>query len=105
MLSGVVGNILLNDALETSGSKDTTNTAVVYHANRILALMEAQKPAEMDLQISESVCADGTSDVNISFETKQVQFDFGGELLGNMTAHPKVDPRTGEMLAFSYDMT
>jgi carotenoid cleavage dioxygenase-like enzyme len=28
--------------------------------------------------------------------------DFGGSLAGPMTAHPKVDPRTGEMVFFGY---
>ncbi len=29
-------------------------------------------------------------------------YDFGGKLMGAMTAHPKLDPETGEMLFFGY---
>ena len=32
------------------------------------------------------------------------RFDFGGRLRSPMTAHPKMDPVTGEMLFFGYDI-
>jgi len=97
MLSGVLHNILFNDALSTNGTKDTTNTAVVCHGGRILALMEAQKPALMELKV--------TRDSVHVFRTKAKDFNFNGELGGNMCAHPKVDPHTGDMIFFSYNMT
>ncbi len=65
--------------------KNTANTHVVAHAGRILALMEACKPTELgpDLETLGEV-------------------DFDGALHGPMTAHPKVDPVTGEMVFFGY---
>ena len=30
------------------------------------------------------------------------EYDFGGALAGAMTAHPKLDPATGEMVFFGY---
>ena len=74
MLSGVLHNILFNDALSTNGTKDTTNTAVVCHGGRILALMEAQKPALMELKV--------TRDSVHVFRTKAKDFNFNGELGG-----------------------
>lgn len=65
--------------------KNTANTAVVHHAGRLLALMEACPPIEL------------TDDL----ETVG-PYDFGGALQGAMTAHPKIDPVTGEMVLFGY---
>jgi carotenoid cleavage dioxygenase len=65
--------------------KNTANTHVVGHAGRILALMEAAKPVEL------------SADLDTLGE-----HDFGGRLAGPMTAHPKVDPATGEMVFFGY---
>ena len=31
-------------------------------------------------------------------------FDYNGKLPGNMTAHPRIDPVTGELLFFGYDV-
>ena len=70
---------------KVGGMKNTANTHVVSHAGRILALMEAAKPMEM----------------NAELETLG-EFNFAGDLQGGMTAHPKVDPTTGEMTFFGY---
>jgi carotenoid cleavage dioxygenase len=59
---------------------------VMKHAGRILALGEVGLPYELD----------GGA------ETLR-QFDFDGALRSNMTAHPKLDPRTGELFFFGYD--
>ncbi len=61
------------------------NTHIVGHAGKILALQETQVPIEM------------TTDL----ETVG-PYDFGGALERNMTAHPKICPKTGEMLFFGY---
>jgi carotenoid cleavage dioxygenase len=61
------------------------NTSVVAHAGRILALYEAGLPHELD---------DTLATVG--------RFDFAGALGGPMTAHPKIDPVTGEMVFFGY---
>lgn len=65
--------------------KNTANTHVVRHAGRILALMEGAPPTEV---------TPGLDTVG--------EYDFGGALAGAMTAHPKVDPATGEMVFFGY---
>lgn len=68
--------------------KDSTiaNTNVVFHANRLLALEEGHAPFEVD---AETLAAKG-------YHT------FADRLVGPMTAHPKLDPETGEMLFFGY---
>jgi carotenoid cleavage dioxygenase-like enzyme len=73
-------------------SANTANTNIVWHAGRLLALWEAGLPSELD---------------PATLETRGT-WDFGGRLTrrnhptGIMTAHPKFDPRTGEMLMFGY---
>ncbi|MEP2734814.1 MAG: carotenoid oxygenase family protein [Erythrobacter sp.] len=61
------------------------NTHVVGHAGKILALQETQVPIEL---------------------TKDLEtvgpYSFDGKLERNMTAHPKICPKTGEMLFFGY---
>lgn len=75
-----------DDVLASVGPvKNTANTHVVGHAGRILALMEGCPPTELDADL-------GTVG----------EHDFGGALKGPMTAHPKVDPTTGEMVFFGY---
>ena len=63
------------------------NTNIVWHAGRLLALEEVHAPFELDPRTLDSLgpC------------------DFDGKLAGPMTAHPKVDPATGEMLFFGYN--
>jgi carotenoid cleavage dioxygenase-like enzyme len=74
------------DPTEAPRIKNTGNTNIVCHAGRLLALMEAALPTRM---------AQGTLDT-------LGEFDFDGRLIGPMTAHPKMDPETGEMLFFGY---
>ena len=63
----------------------TANTNIVRHAGRIFALEEAHFPYEIDGELSTKGCV-----------------DFGGALKTAFTAHPKICPETGEMLAFGY---
>lgn len=65
--------------------KNTANTSVIHHAGRLLALMEAAPPTEL------------TAELDTIGE-----WDFAGQLAGPMTAHPKVDPITGELCFFGY---
>lgn len=58
-------------------------TSVIAHAGRILALQEVNLPFEVTPEL-ETIGA----------------YDFQGELKTMMTAHPKIDPRTGELLFF-----
>ena len=62
------------------------NTQLVGDAGRLFALEEAHLPVEID---GATLCTLGTQ-------------DFGGRLQGTFTAHPKVDPATGELLFFGY---
>lgn len=71
---------------EVGPLKNTANTHVVRHAGRVFALLEAAPPTEVDL------------DLNTLGE-----YDFDGALVGPMTAHPKIDPVTGEMVLFGYN--
>jgi len=59
---------------------------VIGHGNRILALPEVGLPWELD------------EDLNTVG-----QHDFDGALRSNMTAHPKIDPVSGELVFFGYD--
>jgi carotenoid cleavage dioxygenase-like enzyme len=77
------------DALDLSVMMDMksskANTHVVGHAGKIYALEEGHFPYEMD------------GELNTVGPT-----DFGGVLTGSFTAHPKICPITGELLAFGY---
>jgi carotenoid cleavage dioxygenase len=64
------------------------NTGVVAHAGRLFALVEVRRPVEFTPEL----------------ETVGV-YDFGGALTRSMTAHPKLCPRTGELLFFGYEAT
>jgi len=66
-------------------SQGAANTHIIAHAGRLLALEEGHPPVELDAETLETIGP----------------FDFAGRLPGNMTAHPKVDPETGEMLFFA----
>lgn len=68
--------------------KNTANTAMVRHAGRYFSLLEAGPPTEFDRDLR-----------------TVGEYDFGGRLQGPMTAHPKVDPVTGDMLFFGYSPT
>jgi len=64
----------------------TANTNVIGHAGRTLAIVEA-----------------GGLPVELTYDLDTVQMtDFGGTLPGSFTAHPKRDPRTGELHAVVY---
>ncbi|HTO52890.1 MAG TPA: carotenoid oxygenase family protein [Myxococcota bacterium] len=87
---------LMNPGLSDPGvanvSPNTANTNIVWHAGRLLALWEAGLPTELD---------------PVTLETRGT-WDFAGRLTrrnhpsGIMTAHPKLDARTGEMVMFGY---
>lgn len=66
-------------------SQGAANTHIIQHAGRLLALEEGHPPIEINPQTLETLGP----------------FDFAGGLPGNMTAHPKTDPDTGELLFFA----
>ncbi len=65
--------------------KKVANTHVIRHADRYLALREDDLPYELTREL----------------ETKG-KWDFYGKVRDAMTAHPKLDPVTGELLLFRY---
>lgn len=67
--------------------KNRANTHIIRHAGRLLALWEQGLPTEV------------TNDLATVGEC-----NFGGTFAGAMTAHPRIDPRTGELLFFSYNL-
>ena len=66
-------------------SDGVANTHIVWHAGKLLALEEGHGPIEID---------------PVSLDTIG-PWNFDHQLPGNMTAHPKIDPLTGEMLFFA----
>lgn len=69
--------------LETDG---LANTNVVWHGDKLLALEEGHPPFEID---------------PLTLDSKG-SWRFDDKFDGPMTAHPKIDPKTGEMLFFGY---
>lgn len=65
---------------------NVANTNIVWHGGKLLALDEGNSPVAMD---------------GDTLETRGT-WTFDGKYQGPMTAHPKIDPRTGEMLFFGY---
>jgi len=71
--------------LKTDG---IANTNIIWHGGRLLALEEGHAPFEMDPDNLGSLGAHTYQD----------------QLEGPMTAHPKVDPETGELVFFGYSV-
>jgi len=60
-----------------------SNTNIVWHGGRLMALEEAHAPFELD---------------PITLDSRGYVDDYAGRV----TAHPKIDPKTGEMVWFAY---
>jgi carotenoid cleavage dioxygenase-like enzyme len=74
---------------EMPGTKNTGNTAMVFHNNQLYAMMEGGTPYKVSLPELET----------------QGEHDFDGTVTHNFTAHPKVDAKSGEMMTFGYGLT
>ncbi|MAT94906.1 MAG: carotenoid oxygenase [Halioglobus sp.] len=83
-LFGVLGNPLKADPAVASEHYNTANTHVVWHGGRLLALMEGTIAVELQADTLDTVG----------------NFDFDGQVDGPITAHPKFDHATGEMIFF-----
>ncbi len=86
-----LGDIMNMPGRELTGEagpiKNPANTHVIRHADRYLALWEGGPPTEVTAEL----------------ETVG-EYDFDGRLVGGMTAHPRLDHRTGEMFFFAYSL-
>ena len=82
-LFGSMGNPMTTDPLAMGNEGGVANTNIVWHAGKLLALEEAHHPFAMDPRTLESR-------------------GYDREFKGKVTAHPKIDPRTGEMFWFAY---
>ena len=80
------GNPADSDPTVTGIATDgVANTHLVWHAERLLALEEGHAPIEIDPVTLETIGP----------------WRFNDRLPRNMTAHPKIDPTSGEMLFFA----
>jgi len=66
----------------------TSAVSLIYHGDKLLSLGEFGYPYEIDPN---------------DLSTKGI-YNYDGKLPGNMTAHPRIDPYTGELLFFGYDV-
>jgi carotenoid cleavage dioxygenase len=69
-----------------SDKEGLANTACLWHAGKFLVLEEAHLPFEVD---------------PVTLESKS-SYDFDGKLARLMTAHPLIDPLSGDLLFFGY---
>ena len=76
---------IMDPSVVTNYKASKANTHIIGHAGKFLALEEGHFPYEID------------GELNTLGPT-----DFNGALTGSFTAHPKICPITGEMLAFGY---
>jgi carotenoid cleavage dioxygenase-like enzyme len=81
-LYGAMGNPMTTDPSVMGTDSGVANTNIMLHGGRLLALEEAHQPFEVDARTLDPVG----------------YRDFGGRV----TAHPKIDPRTGEMVFIAY---
>jgi len=85
-LFGGMRDFMVCDDSVKDHSRNTANTNVVWHHNRLLALNEGGEPVNMD----------------INDLTQCNTYTFNQALNRSMMAHPKIDPMTGELIFYSY---
>ena len=67
-------------------TKNAANTALVWHAGTMLATWEGGAPHAIDIPTLDTFG----------------EYTYDGKLASSFTAHPKIDPMTGEMMFFGY---
>ena len=77
----------LPDAPASSADGCVANTNIIFHGGKLLALVESHLPTEIE---PGTLATRGTC-------------NFDGAIGGPFTAHPKVDPVTGELFFFGYN--
>ena len=87
-LFGMYRNRYTNDPLVEGLSENSGNTTPIVHAGKLFSLKESSPPMLMDPHTLRTI----------------EEHDFGGRMTAtSFNAHPKIDPITGEMIAFSYE--
>jgi carotenoid cleavage dioxygenase len=76
-------NPMLNDPSVMGKDAGVANTNILWHAGRLMALEEAHMPTEMVPPTLDTV-------------------GYAQDYRGRTTAHPKIDPVSGEMIWFAY---
>ena len=84
-LFGTFGNPMTSDPSVIGKDGGVANTNIVWHAGRLMALEEGHMPTAMDPRTLDTV-------------------GYAEAYRGRVTAHPKLDPRTGEMVWFAYSV-
>lgn len=68
-----------------------SNTSLVYHKNKLMALVESDLPFAVKILCNGALKSLGA-------------YDFNGKLNHPFSAHPKCDKKTGEMITFGYQL-
>jgi len=84
-LFGTFGNPMTSDPATLGRESGVANTNIVWHAGKLLALEEGHQPFEVDPKTM----------------APRGYVPYAGRA-GRFTAHPKIDPETGEMVFFAY---
>jgi carotenoid cleavage dioxygenase-like enzyme len=88
-LFGMYRNPFTDDPSVKGLSRGTANTQLFVHHGKLLVFKEDSPPVYMD---------------PITLDTLDDYYTFGGKLASEThTAHPKIDPVTGEYIAFGYE--
>jgi len=87
-LYGLYRNPYTDDPSVRGSRRGAANTTPIFHAGRLLAAKEDSRAWEVD---------------PLTLETRG-EWDYQGRLRSpTMTAHPRIDPETGEMFFFGYE--
>ena len=87
-LFGVYRNPYTDDPSVAGADRTTANTSVVFHGQKLFALKEDGLPYQLD---------------PLTLETRG-RHDFAGKLESvTSSAHPKIDPETGDYVSFGYE--
>lgn len=88
-LWGIYRNPATDDPSTKNLSRGTANTQLVFHHGKLMSLKEDSPPVVIH---------------PLTLETLDDYYTFGGAMKSlTFTAHPRVDPLTGEMIAFGYE--
>jgi carotenoid cleavage dioxygenase len=89
-LSGRYRNRSTADPLLANVSENTANTTPMVHHGLLFSMKEDSPPMVLNPETLETLG----------------EYTFNGQMRAKtFTAHPKIDPRTGEMIAFAYEAT